>query len=497
MNTQANIKSESHPFLKSKLGHIINGQFVEGATGALLDCVNPANGQVLARLPEGNGSDMDKAVKAARKAFNGAWSRWTPYQRQVLLTRIHDLVAENFEEIARLATLEIGTPLARTRQMKDYALSAILYYATQTVNVAGQILPNNLTGEYMTMTIKAPLGVVGAIMPWNVPLVGAWYLIGGTLASGCTLVLKPAEHASLVVLYLTQLLYQAGMPEGVVNVVTGNGPTAGAALAGHPDVDRIIFTGSTESGRRVIEASASNVKRVQLELGGKSPDVVFADADLDAAVPGAAMGVFFNSGQACIAGSRLFVQRSIHDQFVERLTEFAKQLRVGDGLDLNVDLGPVISQRQLDRVLSYIEGAQKEGATLSSGGSRLGGHLGNGFFVRPTVFSNVTADMTIAKEEIFGPVISVLPFESTEDALEMANATEYGLAGAVWTRDISKAMKMVHGIKAGTLWVNCYGVLDAGVGMNGHKLSGYGAKGGPSHIDAFLYQKSVYINHAG
>ncbi len=284
------------------------------------------------------------------------------------------------------------------------------------------------------------------------------------------------------------------MPPGVVNVVTGYGHVAGAALAEHRDVDRIAFTGSTETGRKIIQASATNIKRLQLELGGKSPDIVFADANLDAAVPGAAMAAFNNTGQICYAGTRLFVQRSIQQEFVQRLTAFAKTLRVGDGADPRVQLGPIISAKQLDRVMRYVDIGQQEGATLACGGRRLQGALGKGFFIEPTVFNDVGNDMTIAQEEIFGPVVSVIPFDDADEALRLANDIDYGLGGAVWTRSLSTAMKMSHGIRAGTIWVNCYGQIDPGVGFGGYRMSGYGWKGGPHHVDAFLYQKAVYMN---
>jgi aldehyde dehydrogenase (NAD+) len=307
-------------------------------------------------------------------------------------------------------------------------------------------------------------------------------------------VLKPAEDASLSVLRVVELLHEAGVPEGVVNVVTGYGSVAGEALARHPGVDRVAFTGSTATGRRIIEASAVNIKKLQLELGGKSPDIVFADADLDKAVPGAAMAVFNNSGQICYAGTRLFVERKIQDEFVERVTAHAKSLKVGNGLDPDVNLGPLISKKQLDRVLGYVDGAPGEGARLAGGGKRLGGDLAKGYFVEPTVFADVNNDMTIAREEIFGPVISVIPFDDPDEVLRMANDTEYGLGGAVWTSNVSTALKMVHGIKSGTLWVNCYGMVDPAVGFGGIKLSGYGTKGGPNHVDSYLYSKSVYMN---
>jgi aldehyde dehydrogenase (NAD+) len=483
-----------HSFLKSKLGHVIGGRVVEAASGKTFSTLNPATGEVLARLAQGDATDVDRAVKAARVAFEGPWSKWTPYERQALLMRVHDLVNKRFEEMAQLETLDMGSPITRTRNLKKIALQALAYFATQTMNPSGQLLQNNMAGTVKSMIVKAPLGVVGGILAWNNPLVGQWFLVGGALATGCTVVLKPAELASLSVLYMVNLLHEAGMPEGVVNVVTGYGSVAGAALAGHNDVDRIVFTGSVATGRQIVEASTSNMKRVQVEMGGKSPDIVFADADLDLAVPGAAMAVFNNSGQICTAGTRLFVQRGIHEEFIARLTAFTQTLRVGNGLDPAVQMGPLISQQQLERVMGYVKGAAPEGATLASGGERLGGDLAEGYFIQPTIFSNVTPNMRIAREEIFGPVISVLPFDTEDEALRLANATEYGLGGAVWTRDMSTALRMVDGIKAGSVWVNCYGWMDIGVGMAGYKLSGYGTKGGPGYIDSFLYEKCVYIN---
>jgi aldehyde dehydrogenase (NAD+) len=483
-----------HPFLESTIGHWIDGRFVESVSGKTLESLNPATGDVLAHLAAGDTHDVDRAVAAARRAFEGPWSKWTPYERQALLMRVHDIVDERFEEIALLETLDMGSPISRTRALKSHILQEIAFYATQTMHTGGDILPNSLPGSIMTLNVKAPLGVVGAVLAWNNPLVGQWFGVGGTLATGCALVLKPAELASLSVLYLAKLLTEAGLPDGVVNVVTGYGLDAGSPLATHRNVDRIVFTGSIGTGQRIVEASASNVKRVQVELGGKSPDIVFADADLDLALPSAAMAVFNNSGQICTAGTRLLVQRSIQDEFVARLSEFAQSLRVGNGIDPSVQMGPLISQVQLDRVLNYVNGAAPEGATMVTGGARLGGDLAAGYFIEPTVFTDVTSNMAIAREEIFGPVISIIGFDDEEEALRLANASDYGLAGAVWTRNISTAMRMVHEIKAGTVWVNCYGFLDPAVGMACYKQSGYGVKGGPHHVDAFLYDKCVYIN---
>ena len=488
------LKPNDIGFLQGAKGHFINGVAREAGASDLIETHNPATGKVLAQLAEGTADDVDRAVAAARAAFEGEWSRWTPLQRQQLLIRIHDVVAENFEELALLETLDMGAPLSRTRSLKPAILQTILFFSSQTMNLGGDTLPNSLRPGITTMVIKAPIGVVGGIIPWNGPLISQWWILGPVLATGCTAVMKPAEDASLSVLRMAELLTQAGVPPGVINVVTGRGATTGAAVAMHPGIDRIAFTGSTETGRKIVEASAVNMKRLQLELGGKSPDIVFADADLDAAIPGAAMAVFNNSGQICYAGTRLFVERRIQDEFVSKIAAFGKTLKVGDGLDPAVQLGPLISSRQLDRVMGYMDVARNEGAELVSGGERIGGTLADGYFFEPTIFANVRNDMRIAQEEIFGPVISVIPFDEPEEVLAMANTIDYGLGAAVWTRDLGRAMKMVHGIRAGTLWVNCYGLVDPGVGFGGIKMSGYGHKGGPSHVDGYLYQKSVYLN---
>ena len=473
---------------------LIGGEWVAAASGKSFETFNPATGEVISRLAEGDASDVDRAVKAARQAFEGEWSRWTPYDRQRLLLRAHDMIERNFEELALIETLDMGAPLQRTRGLRRYISQLINFYAGQTVNIAGETLPNSLPGNIKTMSLKAPVGVVGGIIPWNGPLISQWWILGPVLATGCTAVLKPAEDASLSVIRIAELLMEAGMPAGVLNVVTGHGNVAGAALAEHLDVDRIAFTGSTATGRKIIRASAGNIKRLQLELGGKSPDIVFADANLDAAVPGAAMAAFNNTGQICYAGTRLFVQRSIQEQFVERLSAFSRTLIVGNGIDPDVQIGPIISAKQLAQVMRYVDIGQSEGATLASGGKRLQAELGKGFFIEPTVFANVSNEMTIAQEEIFGPVISVIPFDDAEHALKMANDINYGLGGAVWTSSLSTAMKMSHGIKAGTIWINCYGQIDPGVGFGGYRMSGYGWKGGPQHVEAFLYQKAVYLN---
>jgi aldehyde dehydrogenase (NAD+) len=473
---------------------LIDGRHVAASLNKVFETHDPSTGELLALVAEGDASDVDRAVKAAREAFNGPWRRWTPYDRQALLYRAHEVMDRHFDELAEIESIDMGAPISRTRASKPALLKMILYFASRSGTISGETLQNGLPGDVTTMSVRSPVGVVGGIIPWNGPLSNQWWLFGAVLASGCTAVIKPAEDASLSVLRVVELLHEVGLPPGVINVVTGLGSVAGAALAQHPDVDRLAFTGSTTTGRKIIEASAVNIKKLQLELGGKSPDIVFADADLDKAVPGAAMGVFANSGQICFAGTRVFVQRPIVKAFCDRVAEFATSIRVGHSLDADAQLGPLISKRQLDRVMSFIDIGSREGARLVCGGQRLGGELERGYFVGPTVFADVENRMTIAQEEIFGPVMSVIPFDTTEEAIALGNQTEYGLGGAVWTRDISTAMRVVNGIHAGVMWVNCYGLIDPMVGFGGTKHSGYGAKGGSNHLDTYLYNKTIYIN---
>lgn len=475
--------------------HFIDGQWLPSLSGESIQTFNPATGKVLATLARGRKEDVDLAVAAARRAFDGPWSRFTPHQRHALMLRVCDVLEANFEELATVESLDMGAPITRTRAMKSSLMQTILYFAGQATSWTGTTIPNSLPGDFTTLTLKAPVGVVGGILPWNAPLISMWWIMGGALATGCTAVIKTAEDASLTTLRTAELLMEAGVPPGVINVVTGLGAEAGAALSAHMDVDRICFTGSTITGREVIKASAGNMKRVQVELGGKSPDIVFADANLDKAVPGVAMGVFNNTGQICSAGTRIFVQRSIQEEFVSRMVEYTKTLKVGDPFDPKSQLGPVISKRQLERVMSYMSIGREDGADLAVGGMRLAGDLAEGYFVAPTVFDNVNNNMRIAREEIFGPVASVIPFDTIDEALQLANDTEYGLAGGVWSTHIGTISKMMHGIKTGRIWVNCYGVADPAVGFGGGtKHSGYGLKGGRDHIEGFLYQKTVYIN---
>jgi aldehyde dehydrogenase (NAD+) len=494
MTTQEAISPPRPDFIAGRKKNLIGGSWVDAASGRTIDVVNPATGGKMCEIAASDGTDIDLAVSAARSAFEGEWSRWTPHQRRKLMLKIHDLVLENFEELALIETLDMGAPLSRTKGLAEWTSQVLHFFASQCGAGTVATPENSLPGDFLTLRSLAPVGVVGGIIPWNGPLIGLWWIFGPALATGCTAVLKPAEDASLSVLRVAELMSEAGLPEGVINVVTGYGRDAGQALAEHKDIDRIAFTGSIGTAQSIVRASAGNLKRLQLELGGKSPDIIFADADLDKAVPGASMGVYTNSGQVCVAGTRILVQRSIHDEFVERMTEFTKTIKVGDGLDPNTQLGPLISQRQLDRVMNYIDIGGGEGAQLASGGGRLGGALANGFFVEPTVFAGASNEMTIAQEEIFGPVASVIPFDEPEDALRIANDTPFGLAGGVWTQNLATAHKVSRGIHAGTVWVNCYGVLDPAIGFGGTKMSGYGWKGAKEHVESYLYPKAVYIN---
>ena len=486
-----------HPFLDGKPKRLlIGGQWVPALSGRLFDSVNPATGKIIAQLAEGGVEDVDLAVAAARTAFEGPWSKFKPLDRQALMLAIADTLERRFDDLCVLETLDMGAPIARTRTYKRWIVQALRFYAGQAVALAGETPHNSFPGDMFTYTLRAPIGVVGGIIPWNGPLISQLWSIGPTLATGCTLVLKPAEDASLGVLRFAEIMQEAGLPDGVINVVTGMGSTAGARLAAHPDVDKIAFTGSTATGRKIIEASAGNMKRVAVELGGKSPDMIFADADLDRAVPGAGMGCFNNSGQICYAGTRIFVQRSILDEFVERLAAFSKTIKVGDGMDPETQLGPLVSRRQLDTVTGYFDIARAEGAQIVAGGERLGGDLANGYFVPPTVLAGMTNDMRTAREEIFGPVASVIPFDTEADAIRLANDTQYGLGGAVWSRDVGTAHRVARDVRAGMMWINCYGATEVTVPSEGFRMSGYGAKGGRRHVEEYLYNKTVWLNLA-
>lgn len=473
---------------------IIDGQLVDARSGATFGAINPATGQDLCSVARAGAEDVDLAVAAARAAFEGLWRDASPLVRQRLLLRLADLVSENIEELALLDSLNVGLPYVKSKAAVETARDALLAYAALARMVRGSTIENAVSRDMLTFTWKEPVGVVASITPWNSPVTTVIGKLGPAIASGCTVILKPAEQSPLSGLRLGELCLEAGIPAGVVNVLTGFGD-AGAALSQHPGVDKVSFTGSIETGQEIIRASAVNMKRLTLELGGKSPDIVFADADLERAVPAAAMAAFTLTGQFCAAGSRLLVERSIYDQFVERVVAYAQELIVGDPLRPNTDLGPVVSVEQLEKVLGYVELGEGEGAKRCVGGSRLAGEeYGDGYFLEPTVFADVDNEMSIARHEIFGPVISAIPFDTLEQALELSNATRYGLASGVWTNDVRKANRVAARLDAGIVWVNTYGNYDKAVPFGGHKMSGIGVENGIEGLEQYLQTKSVWMD---
>ncbi len=474
---------------------LIGGEWVEAADGATFETLDPSTGRPLTRVAAGGAEDVDRAVRAARAALDGPWSRITPAERARMLWRVADLIERDADAIAQLEVLDMGKPLALARD-DDVPMAAehFRYYAGWTTKLEGETVPVS-AGAYLNYTMREPLGVVGLIIPWNYPFMLAAWKLAPALAAGVTCVLKPAEQTPLTALWLGRLLQEAGIPDGVVNIVTGDGEGAGAPLAEHPGVAGVSFTGSTEVGRAIVRASAGNLKRVGLELGGKSPNVVFADADLDAAIEGASGAIFYNMGQDCAAGSRLLVQREVYDDVVAGLAEKAAALRLGNGFDDGVDQGPLVSAEQLGRVTGYLEAGAREGAVAVVGGARAHGDgLDAGYYVQPTVFRDATNDMTIAREEIFGPVVTVIPFGDIEEAATVGNATLYGLGAGVWTRDIKKAHRTAAALKAGSVWINCYNVYDAASPFGGYKESGFGREMGRHNLDMFTQLKSVWVD---
>ncbi len=495
------IAPEVHPnlqkFLSKKIHPmLIGGHWVESTSGKTFKTHNPATGEVLGMVAEANAQDVDRAVLAARKALDGPWSKMSPAEREKIINKIADLVESHAEELAQLETLNNGKTIRESKNGDlPLAIGLLRYFAGWPTKIHGETIPVSVPyypgAKFLHYTVREPVGVIGAIIPWNFPLLMAVERLAPALACGNVLVLKPAEQTPLSALLLGELLLEAGLPEGVVNIVPGFGPSAGAALAAHPNVDKVTFTGSTEVGREVIKASAGNLKRVTLELGGKSPNIVFADADLEAAAKGMFMGVFYNQGQCCSAGSRIFVERPKFDELVQILSERAKTVRQGPGLDPKTQMGPLVSEEQRQRVLSYIDSGKKDGAKLLAGGEAVSGA---GYFVKPTVFSDVKDSMKIAQEEIFGPVAAVMPFDSVEEVVSRANNSSYGLVAGVWTKDVKKAHQMAQNIKAGTVWINCYHFVDAAAPWGGFKQSGYGREKSQYAIESYTQLKSVWVD---
>ncbi|HVV99864.1 MAG TPA: aldehyde dehydrogenase family protein [Planctomycetaceae bacterium] len=470
---------------------LIGGKWRDAVSGKTFATYNPATEEKIADVAEGDAADIDLAAKAARKAFeSGPWRKMDARDRGKLLNRLADLVEQNLDELAALETLDNGKPISDSRGADlPLVIDCLRYYAGWCDKIVGQTIP--VRGNYFCYTRREPMGVAGQIIPWNFPLLMVAWKWGPALAAGCTIVMKPAEQTPLSCLRIAELAQEAGIPDGVINVVPGYGETAGDALVKHPLVDKIAFTGEGRTAQIIMANAASTLKRLTFELGGKSPNVIFADADLDAAVAGTEFGLFFNQGQCCCAGSRVFVEEKVHEQFVEKLVSRAKQRKLGDPFAADTTQGPQVDQQQFEKILSYIDKGQKAGAKCVTGGSR---HGDKGFYIQPTVFDRVTDDMPIATDEIFGPVLSVLPFKTFDEIVERANKTAYGLAAAVWTRDVAKAHRIANSVRAGTVWINCYDVFDAAAPFGGFKMSGIGRELGEAALANYTELKTVTMS---
>ena len=481
--------------VKIKPGKLfINGRWVDSVSGKTFDTLNPATEKVITSVAEGDSADIDLAVAAAREAFeNGPWKKTDARDRGRILLKIAGLIERNKDELALLDTLDNGKPINETTKADiPLVIDCFLYYAGWADKIHGETIP--VRGDFFNYTLREPVGVVGQIIPWNFPLLMAAWKIAPALACGNTIVLKPAEQTPLSALRLGEICQEAGLPDGVLNIVTGYGPTAGAALAEHMDVDKIAFTGGSATGRIIMQAASKNLKRISLELGGKSPNIVFADSDIDSAVDGAMTGIFFNQGEVCCAGSRLFIEKSIHEEFIDKLSNKAANMRVGNPEDTGTQMGAQVSKEQFDKILGYIETGKQEGAKLVTGGERCGER---GYFIKPTIFDAVDNNMRIAKEEIFGPVVSAITFDDVSEVVKQGNLSVYGLAAAVWTKDIKKAHRLARDLKAGTIWINTYNAFDAASPFGGFKQSGFGRELGVHALELYTHVKSVWINLGG
>ena len=468
----------------------IDGEWVPAVSGKTFATVNPATEEEICQVAEGDAADVDAAAKAASRAFEtGEWSKMDARDRGQLMYKLADRMESELEDLARLESLDNGKPFGESSTADlPLAIDCIRYYAGYADKIHGQTIP--IRGNHLCYTRREPIGVAGQIIPWNFPILMTAWKWGPALAAGCTIVMKPAEQTPLTCLRLTQLAKEVGIPKGVINIVPGFGPTAGAACVKHPLIDKIAFTGDTNTAKIITRDSADTLKRITFELGGKSPNVIFADADLDAAVQGAYIGLFLNQGQCCCAGSRVFVEKSRHDEFIEKLTALTVKRKVGDPFAKDTEQGPQVDKAQFDKIMSYIDKGKAQGANCVAGGNRVGD---KGYFIEPTVFTDVDDDMAIATDEIFGPVLSVMTFDDKEDMIRRANNTFYGLAAAVWTRDVSTAHEFAARVRAGTIWVNCYDVFDAAAPFGGFKMSGYGRELGEEGLKAYTENKTVTI----
>lgn len=490
MTKAIKVSSKVSEFLSGAQQLFIDGEFVDSVSGKTFETYNPANGHVLANVSEAEKEDVDRAVLAAKKAFEeGPWSKMSALERGTLMHRLADLIEENTQELAEIVSLDNGKPLQEPLTVEvPQTRDMFRYFSGWTTKNVGQNIP--VSGSFLNYTRHEPVGVVGQIIPWNFPISMLSWKIGPALATGCTVVLKPAEQTPLAALYFAKLVKEAGFPDGVVNIIPGFGKPAGDALVKHPDVNKIAFTGSTATGTSIMKEAANTMKRVTLELGGKSPNIVLPDADLEKTIPGVFSGIMANQGEVCNAGSRVYVHRDIYDEVTNGLVDFAKGVKLGSGLDPDTDMGPLVSKEQQEKVIGYIEQGNKDGAKLLVGG----GHLDEGYYVEPTFFVDVTDDMSIAREEIFGPVGVVVPFDDIDEVIDRANDSPFGLAAGVWTENLKNAHSIAHRLKAGTVWINTYHQVDPASPFGGYKQSGFGREMGSYALDNYTEVKSVWVD---